>query len=179
MKTLFISLCILCSCVLVSAQVKESGLFVELNVGYGHVNNYYDKCSGYVFLSPTLGYQFSSRWVAGLKTRFELAADKYKSIGLYGQYAFWQKNRVKLFGEALASVAIQSGLDGKNNNYNEAGLSLGASYSLGRRCSLLLRYFYVGYNDGQHDSDVFFFREGKFVTDDSLRRLQLGVQWIF
>lgn len=179
MRTLITSLFLLSSCLLAFAQTKECGLFIELNGGYGQTERYDNTHDGYAFLSPAIGYQFNSRWAAGIKTRFELAADKFKTFGAYGQYAFWQTNRIKLFGEAAATVSVCSGKDGGNDNYSEAGLSVGAAYSLGRHCNILLRYLHIGYSDAYHRNEDFCLGDGRFIVDGNLKRLQIGVQWIF
>ena len=179
MKTKFLLLGFLLNlCLVASAQTKERGLFIEFNGGYGQTERYDNTHDGYAFLSPSIGYQFNSRWAAGIKTRFELAADKFKTIGAYGQYVFWQKNRVKLFGEAAATVSACN-MDGGDDNYFEAGLSAGAAYSLGSHCNLLLRYLHVGYSDAYHRNDDFCLGDGKFIVDGNLKRLQVGIQWIF
>lgn len=55
---------------LLCAQTKDKGFFIEMNGGYGTVkhNSGHD---GYVFLSPAMGYQINERWAAGLRMRFE------------------------------------------------------------------------------------------------------------
>lgn len=178
-KVLFLSLFFF-SALLASAQTKERGLFIELNGGHGQIEKFDNTHDGYGFLAPAIGYQFNSRWAAGIKTRFELGADhNYSTFGAYGQYAFWQKNRIKLFGEAAATLSVCGGLDGGDNNYSEAGLSVGAAYSLGNHCNLLLRYLHIGYSDAYHLNEDFCLGGGKFVVDGNLKRLQVGVQWIF
>lgn len=180
MKTIITSLLLLVSCLLASAQTKENGLFVEMNGGYGRIEYYYIKThDGYGFLSPAIGYQFNSRWAAGLRTRFELAADKFKTFGVYGQYSFWQMNRIKLYGEAAATVSRSGIIDGGDNRYSEAGLSVGAAYSLSKHCNILLRYLHIGYSDAEHRNEDFCLGDGKFIVDGNLKRLQIGIQWIF
>ena len=180
MRTFITLLLFLGSCLLASAQTKERGLFIELNGGYGQIEKFDNTHDGYGFLAPAIGYQFNSRWAAGIKTRFELGADyNFNTFGAYGQYAFWQKNRIKLFGEAAATLSVCGGLDGGDNSYSEAGLSVGAAYSLGGHCNLLLRYLHIGYSDAYHLNEDFCLGGGKFVVDGNLKRLQVGVQWIF
>ncbi|MDE6215400.1 outer membrane beta-barrel protein [Bacteroides sp.] len=180
MRTFITLLLFLGSCLLASAQTKERGLFIELNGGYGQIEKFDNTHDGYGFWAPAIGYQFNSRWAAGIKTRFELGADyNFNTFGAYGQYAFWQKNRIKLFGEAAATLSVCGGLDGGDNSYSEAGLSVGAAYSLGGHCNLLLRYLHIGYSDAYHLNEDFCLGGGKFVVDGNLKRLQVGVQWIF
>lgn len=181
MRTLITILVFLGSCLLASAQTKERGLFIELNGGYGQRESPLNMPSdGYGFLAPVIGYQFNSRWAAGIKTNFELTSDEnFSTIGAYGQYSFWQKNRVKLFGEAAATQSWSSGMEGGNIHYTEAGLSVGAAYSLGGHCNLLLRYLHIGYSDAYHRNEYFCLGGGKFIVDGNLKRLQVGVQWIF
>lgn len=179
MKTLLTCLLLAGCSLLASAQNKEQGLFVELNGGYGQSERYNHTHDGYAFLAPGIGYQFNNRWAAGVKTRFELAADKFKAFGAYGQYTFWQRNRLKFFGEAATTLSVCSGMDGGDDTYWEAGLSAGAAYSLGSHCSLLLRYLHIGYSDARHRSEDFCLGEGRFIVDGNLKRMQIGVQWIF
>lgn len=100
------------SALLTSAQTKERGFFIELNGGFGKIDKFY-KHDEYGFLAPSIGYQFNNRWAAGIKTRFDLSADyNYSTFGPYGQYAFWQKNRIKLFGEAAATLSVCAPMEG-------------------------------------------------------------------
>lgn len=163
------------------AQTKDFGFFLEMNGGYGEVKHqkvFGYKHDGFLFLTPALGYQFNNNWAAGLRVSFEMAGDKYSTCEIYGQYGFLRLKRLKIFGEALVSFSVKD-VDGGDDNYIEAGFSLGVSYALGRHWSLLLRYPYIGYSDGYHRHDGFCLGDGKFLIDGNLRRLQMGVQIIF
>lgn len=37
----------------------------------------------------------------------------------------------------------------------------------------------IGYSDARHRNEDFCLGEGRFIVDGNLKRLQIGVQWIF
>ena len=174
-----------CGVATAKAQVKERGVFVEMDFGYGA------PLDGYGIFTPTVGYRLTDRWAVGLRASFETAGDLmeggFKSVGAIGQYRMLGKRRFSLFveGQAIYTFAPDEQMDGSGprkvcDDYAEAGFTLGGSCALTRRLSLQARYLYLGYSG----SPAFrrsggCWGDGDFVLDAGWNRLQVGLQYTF
>ena len=96
-KMFFLFVLAVCGIATAAAQVKERGVFVEMDFGYGA------PLDGYGIFTPTVGYRLTDRWAVGLRASFETAGDLmeggFKSVGAIGQYRMLGKRRLSLFVE--------------------------------------------------------------------------------
>lgn len=181
----FISIMFL-SLATVTAQIREKGIFIEMNAGYGQVS-YGDYHKGYAILSPALSYQFGTYWAAGVKAKFETGDyGDYTTVGAYTQYSFLNLHKLKLFAEGQISYSKESSdkdyIDPSykyDNDYMEAGITFGGSYTLCNHLNFIARYLYIGYSDSPRRHEGAYLGSGRGIIDANLCRLQIGLQYIF
>lgn len=156
----------------VEAQTIDKGFFIEGNIAYGssHYKNY-------AIITPVAGYQFNSKWQAGMKVGFETGSLSYTIYTPFVRYNFVHINKLNLFTEAQFSYMSRD-VDGGQNTYSEAGLSFGLNYPISRHLKLVGHYLFVGYS-GKNGKEGASLGGGDFILDANSRRLQLGVQFLF
>lgn len=154
------------------AQNKEKGFFVEAGVAYADTRH-----ESFAILSPAVGYQFNSYLAAGAKVSFETRHYPYTIYTPFLRYSFFRKSNLKLFTEAQVNIATRD-VDGGQSGYSEAGLTLGATYSIGKHLRLVGHYLFVGYSDNDDKSGARI-GGGDFALDANIARFQLGAQVLF
>lgn len=182
-----------------SAQNKENGVFIELNLGRceTETTRFYDGCAPgerhferYMIYTPTVGYQINNRWAVGLRAQFETKEDRdtasrYNTFGVYGQYRFFNRKWLKLFVEgSIAHGFIDDNNSWCRNDFTEAGFNLGVAVPIYRGLSFMARYLHVGYSDAHplYRRDLegsAYWGDGNWVVDGNLRRLSIGLQYRF
>ena len=174
MKAKIISLFLMCllSCAASAQQDVEKGIFAEVDAGYSNLYN--DK---FAVISPSVGYQFNKRFLAGMRVGFETRRYGYTVFTPFVRYNYLSMARCKLFAEGQANIA-QRDVDGGEGGYGEIGLALGASLSLSRHIKMVGRYLFVGYS-GRDARKAPYMGNGDFLLDANMTRLRLGLQVIF
>lgn len=172
MKAIFVTTFLLLVGMAAGAQNKEQGFFVEAGVSYASTEN-----ENFVTIAPAVGYQFNSYLAGGMKVGFETRTYPYTIYTPFFRYSFFRKSRLKLFTEAQFNIATRD-VDGGQSSYGEIGLSLGATYSIGKHVRLVGHYLFVGYS-GDEDESGARMQKGNFALDANVCRLQLGVQYLF
>ncbi len=155
------------------AQTKEKGFFAEASAAYS--NTEFD--DHYAIITPAIGYQFSSKWSAGMKMGFEMRTYGYTIYSPFIRFNFLQAGELKLFTEAQANI-LSRDVEGGQSGYGEAGVSFGAIYPISNRLKLVGHYLFVGVSgeEGREGASV---NKGDFTLDANVRRLQFGLQFIF
>lgn len=174
------------------SKADNRGYFAEIGIGYEGFLYYFDESpSEYVALiSPTIGYRLSPKVAVGIEATIQVGKHRqyHPKITLFGEYDIISTPKFKLTTELKASWA--SPIDNTNDgSYDltdlwEFGFSFGCSYSISRNWSILLRYPFIGYyntNDWLYSNPDACLgnKEGGFMADFNLRRLQLGVRYTF
>lgn len=171
-KSLFFII-VLCSTPLLSlAQSKEKGLFVEGSIAYSDTHYKHS-----VFLTPTVGYQFHTRWSAGMKASFETGDLAWQVYTPFIRYAFLQHNNLSLFTEAQWNIWRRN-VDGGQSGFSEVGLNFGATYAVSQHFRIIGHYLFLGYS-GQDKEGAWLGQNTDFGLDANVQRFQLGVQYIF
>lgn len=172
MKAIFLTMFILLLSATVGAQNREKGFFVEVGGSYA-ITEY----ENFALITPAAGYQFNSCLAAGAKVSFETRTHPYVIYTPFFRYSFFRTSKLKLFTEAKFNIATRD-VDGGQSGYSEAGLTLGATYSINRHMSLVGHYLFIGYS-GNDDRSGARLGGGTFALDANVARLQLGAQVLF
>lgn len=174
MKAKIISLFMMCalSCAANAQQDVEKGFFAEVDAGYSNLYN-----EKFAVISPSVGYQFNKRFLAGMRVGFETRRYGYTVYTPFVRYNYLPMARCKLFAEAQANIA-QREVEGGQASYSEIGLALGASLSLSRHIKMVGRYLFIGYSE-RDARKAPYMGNGDFLLDANVTRLQLGLQVIF
>lgn len=154
-------------------QNAQKGFFAELTAAYSNIGYH----NNFAVISPSVGYQFNDRWLAGMRVGFETRDYAYVICTPFVRFNYLSKPKWALFTEAQANIANRD-IDGSQSGYSEIGLSLGASYTLSRHVKLVGRYLFIGYSEREERKNAYA-GNGDFLLDANVGRLQLGVQVLF
>lgn len=164
------------------AQEKEKGFFVEGSISFGEDEKSSGRNEHYLMLKPTIGYQFSPKWDAGIKLEFQSGRSEGSTcFGIipYARYSFCELGKVRLFGEAKASRYNKKySWMGEDNDYIEAGLSLGAYFPLNKHFKFVCQYLHIGYSERFKEEGASI-HSGNWGIDTDFKRLSLGINFIF
>jgi hypothetical protein len=187
MRRIFIIvLCAILGVCTTKAQTKESGVFVELGVGYGHQdesarnNGNNLPATKYGIIEPRIGYKINPKWSVGGMCKFETADDTYNSYGAFVNYSFITASKFSVYVELQADYNKFINNDiigGSAKNYCEVGATLGATYSLSKHLNLFARGLYVGYSSSPRSFEGGL-GNGYFKLSAASDRLRIGVQFI-
>lgn len=161
-----------------SAQTKD-GFYIGLNMGVSNEQPH----DHFVNVAPEIGYQFSDRWSAGLRTTFGTSSSTCITVAPYAQFSFLKFGKWKVFSEATLQYWIQDkGYDtyAESTSDIEAGLTAGASYSISKHVSLRMHYLFLGYSDVEYtNTGAAVLGGGNFILDGCWRRFSIGLQYNF
>lgn len=151
----------------------QKGFFAELTAAYSNIGYH----NNFAVISPSVGYQFNDRWLAGMRVGFETRDHAYIIYTPFARFNYLSKPKWVLFTEAQINIANRN-MDGAQAGYSEIGLGLGASYTLSRHVKIVGRYLFVGYSEREERKNAYAGNKD-FLLDANVGRLQLGVQVLF
>lgn len=164
------------------AQEKEKGFFVEGSISFGEDEKSSGRNEHYLMFKPTIGYKFSPKWDAGLKLEFQNGRSEGSTcFGIipFARYSFCELGKIRLFSEAkISRYNKKYSWIGEDNDYIEAGLSLGAYLPLSNNFKLVAQYLHIGYSE-QEIKNGAFLHSSDWGIDANLKRLSIGINYTF
>ena len=178
------------------AQSNDKGFFVEGSVSYasdysgGYNGNGSKRTGDFFIITPTIGYQFNDKWSAGFKVGFSTSGNymfNWNSYTPFVRYNILSFGKTCLFTEAKVSKFDWNEIldGGRNNDFIEAGFSLGISYPFNEHLKLVCQYLHIGYSNEYRDSNKrcskhgLNLHSGDWVLDANIKRLSIGLNWTF
>ena len=177
------------------AQSDDKGFFVEGNLSYASDFWKNDKRDGgvtdeYFIITPAVGYQITEKWSVGFKVGFSTSGDftfNWNSYTPFVRYNILSFGKTCLFTEAKVSKFDWNEIldGGRNNDFIEAGFSLGVSYPFNEHLKLVCQYLHIGYSNEYRDSNKrcskhgLNLHSGDWVLDANIKRLSIGLNWTF
>ena len=177
------------------AQSDDKGFFVEGNLSYASdFWKNYKRDGGvtdeFFIITPAVGYQINEKWSVGFKVGFSTSGDftfNWNSYTPFVRYNILSFGKTCLFTEAKVSKFDWNEIldGGRNNDFIEAGFSLGVSYPFNEHLKLVCQYLHIGYSNEYRDSNKrcskhgLNLHSGDWVLDANIKRLSIGLNWTF
>ena len=177
------------------AQSKDKGFFVEGNLSYASdFWKNYKRDGGvtdeFFIITPAVGYQINEKWSVGFKVGFSTSGNymfNWNSYTPFIRYNILSFGKTCLFTEAKVSKFDWNEIldGGRNNDFIEAGFSLGVSYPFNEHLKLVCQYLHIGYSNEYRDINKrcskhgLNLHSGYWVLDANIKRLSIGLNWTF
>ena len=177
------------------AQSKDKGFFVEGNLSYASdFWKNYKRDGGvtdeFFIITPAVGYQINEKWSVGFKVGFSTSGNymfNWNSYTPFIRYNILSFGKTCLFTEAKVSKFDWNEIldGGRNNDFIEAGFSLGVSYPFNEHLKLVCQYLHIGYSNEYRDRNNrcskhgLNLHSGDWVLDANIKRLSIGLNWTF
>lgn len=185
MKKKLLGLLLMVFCTSIVSAQEEKGVFVEGSVSLAsdRLGKYF--ASDFFIVTPGIGYQFNEKLSVGFKVG--LSNDdvfEWKSYTSFVRYKFYTLGKAGLFTEGKVSQYVfpNPGLGGSSHHFVEAGFSLGISVPFNEHFKLVCQYLHIGYSneynrdEAKHGMNL---HCGDWVLDANIKRLSIGLNWLF